>query len=81
MRAGSVVVDLSSEAGGNCEYTKPNEVVRTENGVTIVGFTDLPSRLPTQVCGTLELCKVMYVCMWAGMWCCLRFCAAALGRG
>ena len=44
-----MVVDLASESGGNCEYTVPNEVVRTDNGVTIVGFTDLPSRLPTQV--------------------------------
>ncbi|KAG1676348.1 hypothetical protein FOA52_001143 [Chlamydomonas sp. UWO 241] len=48
MKVGSVVVDLASEAGGNCEYTVPNEVVRTPGGVTIVGFTDLPSRLPTQ---------------------------------
>lgn len=45
---GSVIVDLSSEAGGNCEYTRPGEVVRTQNGVTVLGFTDLPSRLPTQ---------------------------------
>eukprot|EP00197_Chlamydomonas_leiostraca_P003034 CAMPEP_0202868590 /NCGR_PEP_ID=MMETSP1391-20130828/10961_1 /ASSEMBLY_ACC=CAM_ASM_000867 /TAXON_ID=1034604 /ORGANISM="Chlamydomonas leiostraca, Strain SAG 11-49" /LENGTH=464 /DNA_ID=CAMNT_0049548775 /DNA_START=96 /DNA_END=1487 /DNA_ORIENTATION=- len=48
MKPGSVVVDLSAEAGGNCEYTVPGEVVRTDNGVTIIGYADLPSRLPTQ---------------------------------
>ncbi|KAL6744711.1 hypothetical protein V8C86DRAFT_3036518, partial [Haematococcus lacustris] len=48
MKPGSVVVDLSSEAGGNCELTQPGKVVRSDNGVTIVGYTDLPSRLPTQ---------------------------------
>lgn len=41
-------MDLASEMGGNCEYTKPNEVIRTANNVTIIGYTDLPSRLPTQ---------------------------------
>jgi H+-translocating NAD(P) transhydrogenase subunit alpha len=45
MRPGSVVVDLAAEAGGNCELTEPgDEVVR--EGVTIVGFTDLPSSMP-----------------------------------
>ena len=45
MRQGSVIVDLAAEAGGNCELTEPgHEVVR--EGVTIVGFTDLPSRMP-----------------------------------
>ena len=47
--AGSVVVDLAAEAGGNCGYTKANEIVRTPTGITVVGYTDLPSRLPTQV--------------------------------
>ena len=46
--AGSVIVDLASENGGNCEYTQPNEVVVTANGVTVLGYADLPSRLPTQ---------------------------------
>ena len=46
MHAGSVIVDLAAEMGGNCELTEPGaEVVR--GGVTIVGFTDLPSRLPS----------------------------------
>ncbi|HTI16750.1 MAG TPA: Re/Si-specific NAD(P)(+) transhydrogenase subunit alpha [Trinickia sp.] len=47
MRPGSVIVDMAAEQGGNCELTKPNEVV-TVNGVTIVGYTDLPSRMATQ---------------------------------
>src|SRR5690606_1886583 len=44
MHPGSVIVDLAAEAGGNCEYTKPGQVV-VENGVTIIGYMDLPSRL------------------------------------
>jgi NAD(P) transhydrogenase subunit alpha len=45
MRPGSVVVDLAAEAGGNCELTEPGEAVVRE-GVTIVGFTNLPSSMP-----------------------------------
>ncbi|EZF28132.1 NAD(P) transhydrogenase, mitochondrial, partial [Trichophyton interdigitale H6] len=48
MKPGSVVVDLAAEAGGNCVLTKPGELVVSSNGVTIIGYTDLPSRLPTQ---------------------------------
>ncbi len=48
MKSGSVVVDLASQNGGNCEYTVPGEVVTTANGVKIIGYTDLPGRLPTQ---------------------------------
>ncbi|KAJ3196800.1 hypothetical protein HK101_007631 [Irineochytrium annulatum] len=48
MKPGSVVVDMAAEAGGNCEMTKPGELTRSDNGVTIIGYTDLPSRLPTQ---------------------------------
>ncbi len=44
MRPGSVVVDLASEQGGNCELTKPGTVV-DHGGVKIIGYTDLPSRL------------------------------------
>ena len=54
MRPGSVIVDLAAESGGNCAATKPNEVV-VQNGVTVIGFVDLPSRLaPTasQLYGT-----------------------------
>jgi len=44
MKPGSVVVDLAAEQGGNCEYTVPGEAV-VQAGVTIVGYTDLPSRM------------------------------------
>jgi H+-translocating NAD(P) transhydrogenase subunit alpha len=47
MKAGSVIVDLAGEQGGNCELTVPGEVVK-HNGVTIIGYTDLPSRLARQ---------------------------------
>lgn len=47
MRAGSVVVDLAAEQGGNCEVTRPGEVYRYK-GVTIIGYTDLPSRMASQ---------------------------------
>ena len=47
MRSGSVVVDLAAEQGGNCEGTEAGKVV-VKHGVTIIGYTDLPSRLPTQ---------------------------------
>ena len=45
MRPGSVIVDLAAEAGGNCELTEPGEEVVRE-GVTLVGFTNLPSTVP-----------------------------------
>jgi H+-translocating NAD(P) transhydrogenase subunit alpha len=45
MRAGSVIVDLAAEAGGNCELTSPGEEVVRED-VTIVGLTNLPSTMP-----------------------------------
>ncbi len=44
MKPGSVVVDLASERGGNCEATVPGEVA-TKHGVTLIGYTDLPSRM------------------------------------
>ena len=47
MKPGSVIVDLAAEQGGNCEWTVPHQKVVKE-GVTILGFTDFPSRLPTQ---------------------------------
>lgn len=47
MKAGSVIVDLAAEQGGNCELTVPGEVVE-RHGVTIIGYTDLPSRLARQ---------------------------------
>jgi len=47
MKPGSVIVDLASEQGGNCELTHPGEVV-VRHGVSIIGYTDLPSRLAAQ---------------------------------
>ncbi|MDH5345303.1 MAG: Re/Si-specific NAD(P)(+) transhydrogenase subunit alpha, partial [Gammaproteobacteria bacterium] len=47
MKDGSVVVDLAAEQGGNCELTEPGELAVKE-GVTIIGYTDLPSRLAAQ---------------------------------
>lgn len=45
MKAGSVIVDLAAANGGNVAQTEANKVITTENGVTIIGYTDLPSRL------------------------------------
>jgi NAD(P) transhydrogenase subunit alpha len=47
MKPGSVIVDLAATGGGNCELTVPGEKVVTDNGVVIVGYTDLTSRMPT----------------------------------
>ncbi len=49
MPAGSVIVDLAASAAhgrGNCEATKPGEVVTTDNGVTVIGLLNLPATLP-----------------------------------
>jgi NAD(P) transhydrogenase subunit alpha len=45
MRPGSVIVDLAASGGGNCELTVPGEKVVTDNGVTVLGYTDLTSRM------------------------------------
>jgi NAD(P) transhydrogenase subunit alpha len=47
MQDGSVIVDLAAEQGGNCKLTEKNKVI-VKHGVSIIGYTDLPSRLPTQ---------------------------------
>ena len=47
MKPGSVIVDMAAEQGGNCELTEPGKVV-VKHGVTLIGYTDLPSRLATQ---------------------------------
>ncbi len=59
MKEGSVVVDLAGEQGGNCDFTVPGEVVIKE-GVTIIGYTNLPSRLPTQA-STLYATNLMHL--------------------
>jgi NAD(P) transhydrogenase subunit alpha len=48
MKPGSVVIDLAAEQGGNCDLTVVNDVIKTENDVTIVGYTDFPSRMAAQ---------------------------------
>jgi NAD(P) transhydrogenase subunit alpha len=48
MKPGSVIVDLAAEKGGNCKLTVADEKIVTENGVTIIGYTDFPSRMATQ---------------------------------
>jgi NAD(P) transhydrogenase subunit alpha len=48
MKPGSVVVDLAAEQGGNCDLTKPGKLFETKNGVKIVGYTDMASRMATQ---------------------------------
>ena len=69
MKAGSVIVDMAAEQGGNCELTEPGQVV-VKHGVTIVGYTDLVSRLSRQASTlysnnllrlTEELCKTQAV--------------------
>ncbi len=47
MKPGSVVVDLAAEQGGNCELTEPGRVA-VKHGVSLIGYTDLPSRMATQ---------------------------------
>ena len=47
MKAGSVLVDLAAEQGGNCKLTRANEVIK-HHGVTLIGYTDLPSRMAAQ---------------------------------
>jgi H+-translocating NAD(P) transhydrogenase subunit alpha len=65
MKPGSVIVDMAAERGGNCELTETDKAV-VKHGVTIIGYTDLPSRLAKQASTlyatnllrlTEELCK------------------------
>jgi NAD(P) transhydrogenase subunit alpha len=46
MKAGSVIVDLAAEAGGNCAATVPGQSIVTPNGVTVLGFNNWPGRIP-----------------------------------
>jgi NAD(P) transhydrogenase subunit alpha len=48
MKRGSVIVDMAAQQGGNVAGSRAGEVVTTTNGVTIIGYTDLPGRLPAQ---------------------------------
>jgi NAD(P) transhydrogenase len=48
LKPGSVVVDLAAETGGNCEWTEKDKLVVSPNGVKVIGYTDLPSRMSGQ---------------------------------
>ena len=48
MKPGSVIVDLAAVTGGNCEVTRPGELFITDNGVKIIGYTDMANRLAGQ---------------------------------
>ncbi len=48
MKPGSVVVDLAAERGGNCDLTEMDKKIVSDNGVTIIGYTDFPSRMAAQ---------------------------------
>ena len=48
MKVGSVIVDLAAEKGGNCKLTQADKKIVTDNGVTIIGYTDFPSRMASQ---------------------------------
>ncbi len=48
MKPGSVIVDLAAERGGNCDLTVADEKIVSANGVTVIGYTDFPSRMATQ---------------------------------
>ena len=48
MKPGSVVVDLAAERGGNCDLTVPDQKIVSDNGVTVIGYTDFPSRMAAQ---------------------------------
>lgn len=55
MRPGSVIVDLAAAGGGNCELTVPGERTVSDDGVIVLGYTDLPGRMPqhtSQLLGT-----------------------------
>ncbi len=57
MKPGSVIVDLAAEQGGNCSLTEPGKVV-THKGVTIIGYTDLPSRMASTASQLYGACIV-----------------------
>lgn len=48
MKPGSVIVDLAAERGGNCDLTVADEKIISKNGVTVIGYTDFPSRMAAQ---------------------------------
>lgn len=64
MKTGSVIVDIAAQNGGNTELTVPNKTIITDNGITIIGHTNLPSHLSNQSSqlysnNTLNLLKLL----------------------
>src|SRR5574338_715540 len=64
MKPGSVIVDLASEQGGNCELTEPGQAV-VKHGVTIVGYTNLPASMPVDA-STLYARNVLELVLHVG---------------
>ena len=60
MKPGSVIVDLAAEQGGNCALTQPGKVV-SHKGVTIIGYTDLPSRMASMASQLYGACIVALI--------------------
>jgi NAD(P) transhydrogenase subunit alpha len=60
MKPGSVIVDLAAEKGGNCKLTVMDEKIVTDNGVTIIGYTDFPSRMGAQA-STLDSINIRHM--------------------
>lgn len=60
MKSGSVCVDLAAENGGNIAQTRPNEIVTTTNGVKIIGYTDMPSRLAATASNLVSKCQYIF---------------------
>jgi NAD(P) transhydrogenase len=60
MKSGSVCVDLAAANGGNVAQTKPDKVITTSNGVTIIGYTDLPSRLANTASNLVRFKKITF---------------------
>lgn len=60
MKPGSVIVDLAAEQGGNCVLTEPGKVV-THKGVTIIGYTDLPSRMASTASQLYGACLTAFL--------------------
>jgi NAD(P) transhydrogenase subunit alpha len=86
MKSGSVIVDMAAGQGGNVEGSVAGERVVTENGVVILGYTDLPARLPaqaSQLYGTnmVNLLKLLTPDKDGSAADRLRRCRAALGDG
>lgn len=48
MKPGSVIIDLAAERGGNCDLTVADQKIVSDNGVTVIGYTDFPSRMAAQ---------------------------------